>query len=159
MNLYIKQRVFSWKDRFSVYDENGTELYVVEGELFSFGKRLHVYDTAKNERLLVQQKVWSFLPKYRIFQAGRQLAEVVREFTWFRPTYRVHGPDWTVHGDVFSHEYQIMKGGYAIASVSKQWFTWGDTYQLSVFSDFDVEMALAVVLVIDACIEQNDNAT
>lgn len=152
--LYLKQRVFSWKDRFSVYDENGNEQYFAEGELFSLGKRLHLYDTAGNEKLFVQQKVWSFLPKYRIFQGDRLLAEVVREFAWFHPIYSVRGPGWTVHGDWLNHEYEIVKDGYAIAEVSKQWFAWGDTYQLAVFSDYDLDMALAVVLVIDACIEQ-----
>ena len=38
MSLYLKQRVFSWGDKFSVYDENGAVKYTVEGEIFTFGK-------------------------------------------------------------------------------------------------------------------------
>jgi uncharacterized protein YxjI len=44
MKLYIKQKVFSWADRFTVKDENGADRYFVEGEMFSWGKKLHVYD-------------------------------------------------------------------------------------------------------------------
>ena len=51
MNLYIKQKVFSWNDRFFVYDENGNEKYYVEGEVFTFGKKLHLYDTNRNQLL------------------------------------------------------------------------------------------------------------
>ena len=44
MKLYIKQKVFSWGDKFTVKDVNGEDRYFVEGEIFSWGKKLHVYD-------------------------------------------------------------------------------------------------------------------
>ena len=37
MKLYIKQKVFSWADRFTVKDSSGNDRYFVEGELFSWG--------------------------------------------------------------------------------------------------------------------------
>lgn len=37
MNLYMKQRIFSWGDKFSIYDAAGNECYYVEGEVFTFG--------------------------------------------------------------------------------------------------------------------------
>lgn len=42
MKLYIKQKIFSRNDKFSVYDANGEERYFVEGEFFSWGKKLRV---------------------------------------------------------------------------------------------------------------------
>ena len=44
MKLCIRQKVFSWVDRFTVFDENGADKYYVEGELFSWGKKLRVTD-------------------------------------------------------------------------------------------------------------------
>jgi uncharacterized protein YxjI len=38
MKLYIKQKVFSWGDKFTVKDATGNDRYFVEGEVFSFGK-------------------------------------------------------------------------------------------------------------------------
>lgn len=35
MKLYIKQKVFSWSDLFTVKDSYGADRYYVEGELFS----------------------------------------------------------------------------------------------------------------------------
>ena len=49
MKLYIKQKVFSWGDKFTVKDSNGEDRYYVEGEIFSWGKKLHVYDMRGNE--------------------------------------------------------------------------------------------------------------
>ena len=65
MNLYMKQRVFSWNDRFTIYDANGQDRFYVEGELLSWGKKLHLYDLLGNERIFISQKVLTFLPNYQ----------------------------------------------------------------------------------------------
>lgn len=158
MNLYIKQRVFSWGDRFSIYDENGNERFHVEGEIFTLGKKLHLYDTVGNELAFIQQKVMSFLPKYYILRNNSQIAEIVKEFTFFKQEYSVNGLGWQVHGDFWAHEYEITSSGRLIASVSKEWLTWGDTYQIHLANDADTVNALAVVLVIDACIAAQQNS-
>ena len=41
MKLYIKEKVFSWGDKFFVKDESGNDRYVVQGEVFSLGKKLY----------------------------------------------------------------------------------------------------------------------
>ena len=51
MKLYIKERVFSWGDKFTVKDAYGEDKYIVEGEVFSWGKKLHVYDRSGSEVL------------------------------------------------------------------------------------------------------------
>lgn len=153
MNLYIKQHIFTWGDKFSIYDEEGNEKYYVEGEIFTFGKKLHLYDLNGNELAYIEQKLLTFLPKYLIYRNGVQFAEVVKEFTIFHPEYTVNGPDWTVHGDFFDHDYDIVDGERTVASVSKEWFTLGDAYEISFGLDVDEVDALSVVLVIDACIE------
>ena len=157
MDLYMKQRVFSWNDRFTIYDSNGKDRFYVEGEMFSWGKKLHLYDLYGNELIFITQKVLTFLPKYEIYMGGQYIAEVVKEFTFFKHRYTVNGLDWSVYGDFFDHEYVIENESREIASVSKQWFTWGDTYEISIPYDTDELAALAVVLVIDACIEMQEN--
>ena len=153
MNLYIKQHVFTWGDTFSVYDEEGKERYYVKGEVFSFGKKLHLYDPAGNELAYIEQKLFSFLPKYYIQRQGRMIAEIVKEFTFFKQEYCVNGLEWQVHGDFWDHSYEVVDGGDRIASVSKEWFTLGDAYEIRLNANVDEVNALAVVLVIDACID------
>ena len=157
MKFYIKQKVFSFGDKFSIYDENGNERYFVKGEVFSFGKKLHLLDAGGNELALIAQKVFSFLPTYRIFRYGNQVAEVVRNFTFFKQEYTVKGPEWYVQGDFLSHEF-VISGNYSqVAGVTKEWFTWGDTYVIDIADDADVITALSVVLVIDAVMDQDDD--
>ena len=157
MDFYLKQRVFSWNDRFTVYDEGGRDCFYVEGELFSWGKKLHLTNLAGQELAYIEQKLFTFLPRYRILRGEMQIAEVVKEFTFFRQAYRVEGLGWNVQGDFFDHEYEIRSGDRTIVSVSKEWFTFGDAYKISVAPDADRIAALAVVLVIDACIDAQDD--
>lgn len=157
MNLYIKQRVFTWGDKFSIYDEAGNEKYYVEGEIFTWGKKLHLYDLQGRELAFIKQELFTFLPKYLISRNGVDIAEVVKEFTFFKQEYSVNGLGWQVHGDFWDHEYEITEAGRTIAAVSKEWLTWGDTYEIRFDGSVDEVIALAVVLVIDACIEAQNN--
>ena len=157
MKLYIKQHIFTWGDKFSIYDEDGNEKYYVEGEVFSFGKKLHLYNVAGLELAYIEQRLLTFLPKYRIYRGDEEYAEVVKEFTFFHPEYTVTIPsinaEWQVHGDFFDHDYEITDGDRVLVSVSKEWFTLGDAYEISFGAGVDEASVLAVVLVIDACIE------
>ncbi len=157
MKLYIKQKVFSWKDRFTVKDVSGVDRYLVEGELFSWGKKLHVMDDFGNEQAFIQQKLWSFLPRYDVFIGGRHIAEIKKEFTFLRPRYTIEGLNWMIEGDFWDHHYEITQCGRTVVSIQKEWFTWGDSYVLDITSPQDEIYALAVVLAIDCVIAQQSN--
>ena len=158
MKLYIKQKIFTWGDKFTIYDEAGNDKYYVEGEVFSFGKKLHIYDLSGNEVAFIHQEVFSFMPKYYINVGGMDIAEVKKHFTFFRQEYSVNGFGWYVEGDFFEHEYTISDGNRLVASVYREWFTLGDAYALDISDHVKEEHALAVALVIDAVISaQRDN--
>ena len=159
MKLYIKQKVFSWKDKFTVKDERGEDRYFVEGELFSFGKKLHVYDTAGNELSFIHQKVLSFLPRFFVYVGDRQVAEIVKEFTLFRNKYRIDGLGWEVDGDFLDHDYEISYQGRPVASITKAWFTWGDSYEIDIADGIDPINALSVVLAIDCVLLMQQRAS
>ena len=157
MKLYIKQRFFSWRDKFSIYDENGNVKYYVEGDVFSWAKKLRLYDLEKRELALIEEERSAFLQKYRIFRDGNQMALVVKEITFFKHIFSVYGLDWSVRGDFWNHEYEIANNEQTIVTISKEWMTWGDTYEIRFATAVDEVAALAVVLVIDACIEEAQN--
>ena len=155
MKLYIREKVFSWGDRFTVKDEWGQDKYVVEGEIFSWGKKLHVYDMQGNEAAFIRQEIWSFLPTYSVFREGRQVAEIRKEISFFLPRYSVEGLDWEVSGSFLEHDYEITKDGCPVVTIRKEWMTWGDSYELDIAESEDEIVALAVVLTIDCVVEAN----
>lgn len=159
LKLYIKQKVFSWGDKFTVWDSSGAERYYVEGEVFSWGKKLHVYDLGGNEVAFIQQKLFSFLPRYSVYVGGAQVAEIVKEFTFFFPKYSIEGLGWEIEGQFMAHDYEITRNGRPIVTIRKEWMTWGDSYELDIADPKDEIIALAVVLTIDAVTESNSGVS
>ena len=156
MKLYLKQKIFSFRERFFVYDEFGNEKYSVEGALFSIGKRLRVYDMNGNEVAFIKQRVLSFTPRYKIFIGGKEIAEVVKHFTLFKPHYSVWGTNWEVNGDFLDHNYAVYDNNLPVATVRKEWMTWADTYSIDIAPYADELTALATVLVIDAAMDTGE---
>lgn len=159
MTLYMKQKVFSWKDKFHIYDAFQEEKYYVEGEFFSLGKKLHLYDNYMTERSFIHQKVMSFLPRFFVNVGGTDVAEVVKKFTLFKPEYVVNGPGWTVSGDFWAHNYTITSCSGPVATISKRWLSWGDTYEIDIAPGQDEILVLSTVLIIDAVLAQQDAAS
>ena len=57
MRFYMKQKVWSWREEFSICDEQGIPRYCVRGELFSWGHKLHIYEPGGREIAYLEQKL------------------------------------------------------------------------------------------------------
>lgn len=159
MKLYIKEKVFSWYDQFSVTNNWGEERYYVEGELFSFGKKLHILYPDGTEAATIHQKLWSFLPSYDVCVNGCRVTRVVKNFSLLRPSYSIEGLGWEIIGNFWEHNYEINDAGKRIASIRKEWMTWGDSYELDIADSCTELMALAVVMIIDCIAESRAAAS
>ena len=157
MKLYIKQRVFTWGDRFNVMDEGGDIRYTVEGQVFSLGKKLRIYDCHDREVAYIEQELFTFLPCYHVYVGGAEVARIHKEFSFFTPRYTIEGPDWDVEGQFLLHDYQITEKGREIVSIEKEWMTWGDSYVLDIARPDDEVLALATVIMIDCVIDSQNN--
>ena len=153
MKLFMKQKVFSFRDRFTIKNEHGEDKYYIEGEILSLGKKLRIYDMSGNELAFVRERLLAFMPKFTVEINGREVAEIVKRFTFLRPRYYVDGIGWDVNGDFFSHNYDITDGNQIIVSIHKVFMAWGDTFELDIQNDNDEIIALAVVLAIDAVMD------
>jgi len=157
MKLYLKQKVFSWRDRFYAKDEYGNDRYYIEGEIFSWGKKLHIYDINGNEVAFIRQKVLSWLPRYYVEINGSTVCSIVKEFSLFRPRYRLEGIPWRVEGDFWAHDYSLYDSQRIIMQLSKKWFSWGDSYELYIMDPSNELLCLCVTLAIDAALEQESS--
>jgi uncharacterized protein YxjI len=157
MKLYMKQKVFSWRDKFNIADEQGSLRYYAEGELFTWGKKLHIYDSTGQEAAFIRQKLMSWLPRYYVEINGVTVAAVVKKFTFFKPSYRVEGLPWQMQGDFWAHNYVMHDGQRDIMKLSKAWFTWGDSYELEIYDPRDELLCLCVALAVDCALAQENN--
>ncbi len=156
MRYLMKQKLFCWGDDFSIKDDQGRNVFYVDGKAFSIGKKLSFQDLAGNELAFISQKLFSWGPTYHIYQ-GSQLAAIVKKslftFCHCKFTVDVPGPDdLEATGDFLDHEYLLSRGRRTVARVSKQWFAWTDTYGVEIASGEDDVLILASTVVIDmAC--------
>ena len=171
-NYYIKQKVFSFAAKFDIYDSNSVPVLSARGEVFSFGKKLHLtkhvdpdsasaragYDPP--DLAYIEQKLFCWLPTYFItdMQTGRTVT-VKKNFTLFRSSFSIEELGWEIEGNILDHDYAIHStDGKYIAQISKEWFTFGDAFRISVPDSNDALMVIAVCLVIDAILDSENSS-
>lgn len=159
MKLYMKQKVFSLKERFYVKDEMGLDKYYVEGEVFSLAKKLHVYNMIGEEVLYIEQKAWKLQPTYEIYVNGTLITSIIREFSLFDAKYRVDGLDWFVKGKFWAHDYAVYHGNTVVSTISKEWYSWGDSYMMDICEGINELYVLAIVLTIDCVMASDANVS
>src|ERR1700693_2178581 len=161
MRYVMRQKLLSLADSFTIKDENERDAYVVKGKLFSFGDKLSFQDTSGNELVYIDQRLLNWGPTYELWRETDLLAVVKRQlfsFIHHRFTVDVPGPDdLEAEGDFLDHEYTFARGSRQIASVSKQWFSWTDTYGVDIAANEDDLLILACTVVVDmACHPDKD---
>ena len=159
MRYAMRQKFLSWGDDFIIQDETGRDVFFVDGKVFSLGNQLSFQDMEGNELAFIRQKLLAWGPTYEIYRDG-ELQAVVKKalFTLFQCRFSVDVPgpdDLEAAGDLFDHEYSFTRGGRTVATVSKRWFSWTDTYGVDIVEGEDDILILASTVVIDlACHEQ-----
>jgi uncharacterized protein YxjI len=153
MRYVMKQKLFSWGDDFSIRDEDGRDVFLVDGKALSFGDQLSFRDLEGRELAFIRQKLMSWGPAYEIYRNGALAAVVKKElFTFFscKFTVDVPGPDdLQASGNFTDHEYVFTRSGGTVAPVSKEWFSFSDTYGVDVAAEEDDVMILVSTVVID----------
>lgn len=160
MRYVLKQKLLSWGDDFVIKDESGRDVYFVDGKAFSIGDQLSFQDMEGHELAFIKQKLLSWGKTYEIVRHG-QVAAVVKKalFAPFhhRFTVDVPGPDdLEAEGSFTDHEYTFRRGERTVATVSKKWFSWTDTYGVEVADGEDPVLILASAVVVDQACHPDD---
>lgn len=158
--LYMKQKVLSVVDKFTVKNEFEEDIYQVEGDFIVVGgKKLHIKDMLGNELACVKQKFISLLPKFFVLVNDEQVAEINKKFTLFKAKYTIDGLGWEAKGSFMDHDYSISDDKGEVVHIHKAWISWGDSYELEIRDEVDVVLVLAVVLAIDCVMAAESAAT
>ena len=156
MDLYLKQKVFSLRTRFDVYDATEAVVFQVVGE-FALGARLHVLNSQGQEVAFIRQRLFSFLPCYEIELPGWPPATLFKRWTIFRQSFDIDDWGWQAEGDFLAHEYSLLNESQTLMTVSKAWLTWGDSYHLNIAANADPLACVCCLLAMDMAMAQSDN--
>ncbi|WP_214828863.1 LURP-one-related/scramblase family protein [Exiguobacterium algae] len=147
--LYMKQKVFSLRGRFTIKDADGHDLYFVEGSFMKFPKSFTINDVSDQTVAIITKKVFSFLPQFFVEVDGRDMLTISKEFTFFKPRYAIDAAGVDVQGDWWDMDFEVTKNGRSVGSVQKKWFTWGDSYEIRVEESEMEHLLIAIVVAID----------
>jgi uncharacterized protein YxjI len=159
MNFYIKEKIFSISDKFSIMDVSGNDVFKVEGKIFSIGNKLRIYDDYNNEVVFIEQKLLKLLPEYSIYLNGNYAAKVKKQFTFFSNKFDIESNmgNYEIEGDFLAHDFSIVKNGSVVAQINKKWLSFGDTYEIDISEEENYAFILAMVIVIDQVLHDNKN--
>lgn len=152
MRYLMKERFWGFGDDFAIRDDNGIDVFFVDGKAFTLGDKLSFQDMQGNELAFISQKLLSLKKRYEIYRSGQLFAEVQKEWTFFKDKFTVDVPgpnDYTVTGSFFDHEFNFERQGGIVARVSKRFFNLTDAYGVDIVSGEDDIVILATAVVID----------
>lgn len=156
--LYVKQKVFSLGEKFTVKDGRGNDVYFVEGSFLKIPKTFHIYDKSRNEVATITKKVFSFFPTFFVEMNGREILTIKKELSFFRSRYSIHTVGLEVRGNWWDMDFQVIIKGKVVGRVSKEWFTWGDSYRIQIVNEDLEKTILAIVIAID-CVKSDQAAS
>lgn len=91
--LYIKQKILSLGEKFSVKDELDNEVYFVEGSFMQIPKRFSIMNSEQNEVALITKKPLSFLPTFFVDVNGQNPIVIKKQFTFLKARYTIDAVD------------------------------------------------------------------
>lgn len=156
MRYFIKQKVFSLRDKFNITNEQQDTLYQVEGKLISITNKLFLTNPTGDLVLKAKKKLFRIFAEYNIESPeGNHLAKVKRRFS-IRPNFTVTANNRTldVHGNFIAHSFNVSEGGQEVVSIKKKLFSFGDSYVIDVHDTAQEELYLFIVIIIDQIIEE-----
>ncbi|TAA72429.1 LURP-one-related/scramblase family protein [Planococcus salinarum] len=155
--LYMKQKVFSLSGKFTVMDEEQTDAYYIEGSFLQIPKTFTIMDPARREIALITKKTFSFLPKFFVEVDGREELTIKKKFSFFKARYTIDSAGVEVRGNWWDMNFEVLQHGNVVGSVSKQWFTWGDSYEMQILDESMEHLIIALVVAID-CVKADEAA-
>ena len=162
MRFIVKERIFSLRESFYIRDEQGRDILEVTGRLLSLRDKLVLHDRQGNEAATITKQLIALRPTYTISRPGLPDAKVKKDFINILRegfTIDMEGdlPDLRIQGDIFEHNYSILREGTVVAQISKKWISLRDSYVIDIAQAEDAILLLAAAIVVDRISHEDDN--
>lgn len=151
MKLYIKQKVFTFRDKFDVKDEQKNVVYQVKSDFFAIPPTIRLSSTTGEELFVIKRRIFTLLAKFRIFAKDEEVATITQKWAFFKKVFEVtckYGKIDLV-GNIFALNFQLMIEGKQIASIQKAFISIGDSYEITIEEGYDPGLMTCIVIAID----------
>jgi uncharacterized protein YxjI len=150
----MRQRLVSIGDDFWIETESGERAYKVDGKALRLRKTLVLEDPEGHKLAKIQEKMLRIKDAMEVEDAdGNRLAMVKKALiSPLRDRWSVEiqdGPNLDIKGNIVDHEYTFTDGRTPVATVSKKWFRFADTYGVEVEPGQNPVVVLAATVALD----------
>jgi uncharacterized protein YxjI len=149
----MRQRLISIGEDFTIENEHGNPIYTVDGKVLRVRETFVIEDMRGNEVATIREKKLALRDSMNILRGGEIIATIRKAWlTPFRDKFTIDmrdGRDMVAQGDILDHDYAIQRDRVTVATVSKHWFAFGDTYGIEVAPGEDDGLILAIAVAID----------
>jgi len=161
MRYVIRQKIFSFADKFTINNEDGRPMYDVVGKFFTLGDKLNIYDMDNNHLIYIEQKIFRLLAEYILYENNEMVARVKKQLSIIRPRLNIDSiyGDFTIDGNVLRYNFDIKKNGNVVASIRKKLLSLTDVYTIDIDDSEDQAFILSLVIVIDQIFHHNKGAS
>lgn len=156
MRYSLKHKIFGLGGDSMIQDAHGHDVYFVDGAAISLGRRLTIKDLKGGELATIHQELIALTPSFDIQVKNGPSARVSLKLLSLTDRLKIDLPGWDdleARGDLFHHEYAIVRQNREVAHVSKAWIALVDSYGVEIDDDQDQVLILACAVVIDELLE------
>jgi uncharacterized protein YxjI len=158
MRYLVRHRILSLASSFWITDEDGNEVFYVDGKALQIRKTFELKDRDGNVLAMIRQQLFRLRGTMDVERDGAVIATVRRAaFSPFKHRYEVTLADGTVleaTGDFSDMNWELAAGDRVAARISRQWFKVRDTYGVEVEPGEDDALVIAIAVCIDRLREQ-----
>lgn len=153
-SFHLKQKVFSTRARYKLYDQKDQLAYEASARPFSFGWTIDLTKVKDKKALYtIKRRRFKFRPTYVVLDhQGKQVAKTIKRLAFLKQKVTVdtiHGA-WRIEGTYWAHHFSLMGGNQTLALMQKKRLSFGDTYVIDLTGNHDEALYLTLMVLIDS---------
>lgn len=153
MRYLVREKIFAIGDDFWVTDEQGNQVYLVDGKAMRLRETFELKDSSGQVVAVIRKKLLSLHDGMNIERDGQVIATVKKAL--FSPLHHrstvelAGGGQLEAVGNILDKEFEIRWNGSLLAQISRSWFRMRDTYGVDIAPGQDDALILAVAVCLD----------
>lgn len=145
----IKQKLWSVSGKFDIKDSYDNLAYQVTGSFLKIPKYFEISRPDGQQVAKITKVLLQFLPKFDVVLNDGRSFRIEKEFSFFRPRYKIADLDLDIQGNFWDMEFELSRDGRVVANISQQWLKLTSTYQVDVYDEAYSDVVISLVVAID----------
>jgi uncharacterized protein YxjI len=161
MRYLVRERIFSIANDFWVTDEQGNNVFLVDGKALSLRQTFELKDVSGVTLAAIHKRFFSFTDTMEIEHDGT-VAATVHKAVISPLRHRAiidlaDGRRLEAVGNLFDKDFDILDGGQAVARISRSWFRIRDTYGVEVAPGENDALMICIAVCLDRIHQEEEH--